>query len=186
MQHRFCRLAVIVLVLSFLAFSDQGLAQESPDACLLFTQAEAGVIFQESVSPGIARARMTPAGSSCRYTFTKEGNIYGLNLSHCTDAAIAEEGIHESAADVMARQLRAMKNSSYASTLLKIIPDMGDEAFWNGTDLWMRKGGHLVIIKPSPHLEGSFADMDAADAAREERSRALAIQVGEMILPRLP
>ena len=27
-----------------------------------------------------------------------------MSLSHCTDTSIAEEGIHESAADVMARQ----------------------------------------------------------------------------------
>ncbi|MDT8379938.1 MAG: hypothetical protein RQ739_13705 [Desulfotignum sp.] len=186
MQHRFCSLAVTVLVLGFLALSDQGLAQESPDACLLFTQADASGLLQESVSPGVARARITPAGSSCRYSYTKNGGVFGVSLSHCTDASIAEEGIHESAADVMARQLRAMKNSSYASTLLKIIPDMGDEAFWNGRDLWMRKGGHLVIIKPTPQLEGSFANMDAADAAMDERSRELAVQVGEIILPRLP
>ncbi|MBU4524397.1 MAG: hypothetical protein KUA37_06585 [Desulfomicrobium sp.] len=62
---------------------------------------------------------------------------------------------------------------------------MGDEAFWDGTSLWMRKGGGLVHIKPSPHLAGSFASMEAADAAMEERSRELAVQVGEIILPRL-
>lgn len=186
MQHRFCRLAITAIVLSFLALSDQGLAQESPDACLLFTQADASGLFQENVSPGVARARITPAGSSCRYSYTKNGDVYGLSLSHCTDASIAEEGIHESAADVMARQLRAIKNSSYASTLLKIIPNIGDEAFWNGTDLWMRKGGHLVLIKLNPYMAGSFANMADAKAAVEERSRELAVQVGEIILPRLP
>jgi hypothetical protein len=63
---------------------------------------------------------------------------------------------------------------------------MGDEAFWDGTALRMRKGGHLVIIKPSPHLAGSFANMEAADAAKEERSRELAVQAAEIVLPRLP
>jgi len=186
MRQRFCHLAVTALVLSFVALTNQGLAQESPDACLLFTAADAGGLFQESISPGVAREAITPAGSSCRYTYTKDGGVFGMSLTHCTDASIAQEGIHESAADVMARQLRAMKNSPYASTLLKIIPNMGDEAFWNGTALWMRKGGHLVLIKPNPHLSGSFADMDAANEAMEERSREVAVQAGEIVLLRIP
>lgn len=67
-----------------------------------------------------------------------------------------------------------------------IIPGMGDEAFWDVTSLWMRKGGGLVHIKPNPHLPGSFADMEAANAAMEERSRELAVQAAGVILPRLP
>lgn len=186
MRRRFSRLAVAALMLNLLAFSGQVLAQDGPDACLVFTQADASGLMQESVSPGVARAVTSPAGNSCRYTYTKNGEHYGLSLVYCTDATIAEEGIHDSAADVMARQLRARKNSSHASSLLKIIPNMGDEAFWDGTALWMRKAGHLVRITPSPHLAGSFADMTAANAAMEEHSRELAIQAGEAILSRLP
>lgn len=186
MRQRFFRLAVTALVLSFVALSNQGLAQESPDACLMFTEADAGGLFQENVSPGVARDALTPAGSSCRYTYTKDGGVFGMTLTYCTDASIAEEGIFDSAADVMMRQLRARKNSAHASTLLKIIPGLGDEAFWDGTGLWMRKGGGLVHIKPNPHLAGSFANMEAADAAMEERSRELAVQAAGVILPRLP
>jgi hypothetical protein len=186
MQQRFFRQVVTALVLSFVAFSNQGLAQDSPEACLLFTEADAGGLFQESVSPGVVRDAITPAGSSCRYTYTKNGEVFGLNLTYCTDASIAQEGIFDSVADVMMRQLRARKNSAHASTLLKIIPGLGDEAFWDGSALWLRKGGSLVLIKPSPHLAGSFANMEAADAAKEERSRELAVQAAEIILPRLP
>jgi len=185
-QLRFCRLAVSSLVLSFLVLSGQGFAQDGPDACTLFTQADANALFQESVSSGVARAATSPAGSSCRYSYSKSGGTYGLSLVYCTDESIAEEGIFDSAADVTARQLRARKNSAEASALLSIIPNMGDEAFWDGTALWMRKGGHLVHIKPNPHLVGSFANMKAADAAIEERSRELAVQAAEIILPRLP
>jgi hypothetical protein len=186
MRQRFCRLAVTAFVLSLVVLSNQGLAQESPDACLLFTDADAGALFQKSVSPGVARAATTPAGSSCRYTYAKDGGVFGMSLTYCTDASIAEEGIFDSAADVMMRQLRARENSAHASKLLKIIPGLGDEAFWDGTALWMRKGGHLVLIKPSPHLGGSFANMEAADAAKEERSWELAVQAAEIVLPRLP
>lgn len=183
---RLCRLAVTALVVCFVSLSNQGLAQDSPDACLLFTEADASALLQESVSAGVARATVTPAGSSCRYSYAKDGGVFGLSLTYCTDASIAQEGIFDSAADVMMRQLRARQNSAHASTLLKIMPGMGDEAFWDGTSLWMRKGGHLVIIKPSPQLAGSFANMEAADAAKEERSRDLAVQAAEIILPRLP
>ena len=186
MRQRLFRLAATVLVLSLVALSNQGLAQESPDACLLFSEADAGALFQESVSPGVARAATTPAGSSCRYTYAKDGGVFGMSLTYCTDASIAEEGIFDSAADVMTRQLRARKNSAHASTLLKNIPDLGDEAFWDGASLWMRKGGHLVLVKPNPHLAGSFANMEAANAAKEERSLELAVQAAEIVLPRLP
>jgi hypothetical protein len=183
---RLCRLAVTTLVLCFVFLSNQGLAQGSPDACLLFTDADVSALLQESVSAGVARAAMTPAGSSCRYTYAKDGGVFGLSLTYCTDASIAQEGIFDSAADVMMRQLRARQNSAHAAVLLKVMPGLGDEAFWDGTSLWMRKGGHLVIIKPSPQLAGSFANMEAADAAMEVRSRELAVQAAEIILPRLP
>jgi hypothetical protein len=186
MRQRFFRQVVTALVLGFVALSNQGLAQDSPDACLLFTEADAGGLFQESVSSGGARAAITPAGTSCRYSYAKDGGVFGLSLTYCTDVSIAGEGIFDSAADVMMRQLRARENSAHASTLLKIMPGLGDEAFWDGTSLWMRKGGNLVLIKPSPHLAGSFANMEAADAATEERSRELAVQAAEIILPRLP
>ncbi len=186
MRRRFYCLVIAALVLTFSPFSGQGLAEDGPDACLVFTQSDASDLFQENVSPGVARVAASPAGSNCRYAYTRDGEAYGLSLVYCTDATIAQEGIHDSAADVMARQLRARKNSPAASGLLEIIPGLGDEAFWDGTALWMRKAGHLVRIAPSPHLAGSFADMNAANAAKAGRSRELALQAGEVILSRLP
>ena len=183
---RLCRLAVTALVFCVVSLANQGLAQDNPDACLLFTDADASALFQETVSPGVARAAITPAGNSCRYFYDKNGDAFGMSLTYCTDASIAQEGIFDSVADVMMRQLRARQNSAHASTLLIVMPGLGDEAFWDGTSLWMRKGGHLVIIKPSPHLASSFASMEAADAAKAERSRELAVQAAEIILPRLP
>jgi hypothetical protein len=168
------------------SLANQVLAEDSPDACLLFTEADASALFQESVSPGAARDAITPAGTSCRYSYAKDDGVFGLTLTYCTDASIAQEGIFDSAADVMMRQLRARQNSAHASALLKIMPGLGDEAFWDGTSLWMRKGGHLVLLKPSPHLTGSFASMEAADAAKAERSLELAAQAAQIILPRLP
>lgn len=186
MRRRFCLAVIATLVLSFSFLAGQVLAGDGPDACLLFTQSDASALFQESVSPGVGRAATSPAGSSCRYSYAKSGSTYGLTLVYCTDATIAQEGIYESASDVMARQLRARKNSPTASALLEIVPNLADEAFWDGTALWMRKGGHLVRISPAPHLAGSFANMDAANKAKAERGRTLAVQAGEMILPRLP
>ena len=186
MRRRFCLAVMATLVLSFSFVAGQVLAEDGPDACLLFTEADASALFQESVSAGVPRAATSPAGASCRYSYNKNGDVFGMSLTHCTDASIAQEGIFDSAADVMMRQLRARQNSAHASTLLKIMPGLGDEAFWDGTSLWMRKGGHLVLLKPSPRLTGSFASMEAADAAKAERSRELAVQAAQIILPRLP
>lgn len=178
----------LMAAVAFLCAMTSGLvrAADSADACLLFSQADASGLLLKDVSPGISRAATLPAGSSCRYTYSEGGEVYGLTLVHCTDATIAEEGVHDSAAEVMSRQLRARKGNETASSLLRILPAMGDEAFWDGTSLWMRKGAHLVRITPNPHLEGAYADMAAADAARRESSLGLAVQASETILPRLP
>lgn len=161
-------------------------AMDGVDACLVFTQVDASGLLQTDVSPGVPREAVSPAGSSCRYTFSRDGDVYGLTLVHCTDASIAQEGIYGSAADVMARQLRARQDSQDASALLRVQPNLGDEAFWDGGALWMRKGSHLVRITPAPYLAGSFADMSAASAAKGERSLELALSAAATIAGRLP
>lgn len=178
--------AVVLGLLGLIGFGGEICAQGLSDACGLMTQTEVSDLFQEAVAAGVERTTVTPAGRSCRYSYTREGDVYGMTLIHCTDASIAEEGIFDSAADVMVRQLRARKNSPTASGMLEIIPNLGEEAFWDGSALWMRQGRHLVRVAPSPHLAGTFADMAAADAAKRERGLALARRAAETILTRLP
>lgn len=182
-----CFLGLMMAAASLLTLAPAHVrAMDGIDACLVFTQADASGLLQTDVSPGVSRGAVSPAGGSCRYTFSRDGDLYGLTLVHCTDATIAGEGIYGSAADVMARQLRARQDSQSASALLRILPNLGDEAFWDGSALWMRKGSHLVRVTPDPYVPGPFADMSAASAAKLERSLELALAAAGTISARLP
>jgi len=112
--------------------------------------------------------------------------VFGVTVTYCTDVTIGDEGIYDSAADVMVRQLRARKNSAYAASFLRLFSDLGDESFWDGSTLWVRKDHHLVLIKPEPRITGTFADRAAADAAKQKRSLELARNAGKVIVARLP
>ena len=126
-----------------------------------------------------------PAGAICRYTFTKNGASYSLKLRISDDAAIKEEGIQESAADVIARQKKARRNSANAAKNFREIPDLGDEAFWGGTDLWLLKGETLFIISVNTPLAGSFQNMEAMNKARSDQDLDLSLKVAETVLSRL-
>ncbi|MDY0391556.1 MAG: hypothetical protein RBQ88_11685 [Desulfobulbus oligotrophicus] len=159
---------------------------DRPDACLLFSQSDASELLQATVSPGVVSKAVSPAGMSCRYFYKEDGGVFGVTVTHSTSATISEEGIYASAADVMMRQLRARKNSTYAASFLRTFSDLGEESFWDGTALWLRKHDHLVRIRPEPRVVGTFTDRAAADAAKRERSLALALAAGKVIVARLP
>jgi hypothetical protein len=155
------------------------------DPCELYSRADAESLFKESVSEGVARETMSPAGRICSYTFKKNGDMYGLKVRISTTSAIQEEGLHDSAADVMERQKKARKASEQAVKTFRAIPELGDDAFWNGSDLWVLKGDVLILVTVNAFVEGSFKDMAAADMAREEQNLALARTAATTILARL-
>jgi hypothetical protein len=155
------------------------------DACGIYTPADASALLQESVSEGISRTTTFPAGDSCRYTFQKNGDSYGIQVRVCESAAIKEEGIYASAADVIARQVRAHQAKNTADGKFRLIPNLGDEAFWNGTDLFALKGDILLIIKVNAFLAGSFKDMQEANSAAMDQNLKLSQQVVETVLGRI-
>lgn len=161
------------------------LAGASPDACGLYTRADAEGLFGRTVADGIARTTMFPAGESCRYSFTEKGDSYGITVRICTSAAIREEGINDSAADVMTRQKKARKAGGHAVDTFRPLQGLGDDAFWNGRDLWVLQGDNLLIVTVHSVLEGSFEDMAAARKAREEQDLALSQKAARTVLPRL-
>jgi hypothetical protein len=160
-------------------------AGASPDACGLYTRADAEGLFSQTVSDGVARATMFPAGESCRYAFTAKGDSYGITVRISTSAAIREEGINESAADVMTRQKKARQAGGHAAETFRPVTGLGDDAFWNGSDLWILQGDALLIVTILSVLEGSFKDMAAVGKAREEQNLALAQKAAKTLLLRL-
>ena len=162
----------IIAFVSFIIYNISGklnLALAALQPCELFTQSDAEALFKESVSSGISRDTMFPAGKACRYSFNKNGGSYNLDVRVCESAAIKAEGIQESAADVMAKQTNARKASPNASKTYLPISELGDDAFWSGTDLWVLTGDILIIINVNSFLDGTYNDMASANNAQMEQ-----------------
>ncbi len=178
-------LSAMLLVIIIVAPASVVLADEALHPCGIFTRQDAEELFKEPVSEGKARETSLPAGIACRYTFNRGENVYGLTVRLSTSAAIAEEGIHDSAKDVYERQVKARKSNEEASKKLKEIEGLGEGSFWEGTNLWTLRGDLLVIITVNSFLEGSFAGMDEMNAAQEDQDLALSIEVTGTVLERL-
>lgn len=159
--------------------------EESLGPCELYTQADAEALFNEQVSYGVVRTVTLPAGETCRYTFNKKEDVFGLTVKVSTTHAIGKEGIYDSAEDVFQRQIKARKNSAHAAKTFKEVQGLGDGAFWEGISLYVLKGNILVIITVHSVLEGSFNNREAMDAAHEEQNLALSLKVAETVLSRL-
>ena len=158
---------------------------EVPGPCGLFAQADAEALFSEPVSPGVSRETVAPAGKSCRYSFRKDGSVYGVTLRVCTTEEIAAEGIFGSAGDVFSRQIGARTRHEEASKTFLEVGVPGAEAFWEGTALWVLKGDVLFLVTVNAPLPGSFKDMNGMTAALEKQNLALARKAAEVILERL-
>jgi hypothetical protein len=177
-------LLLLVPVLLFCA-AFPVLAGEAVSPCDLFTRPDAEGLFGCLVSEGVFRVATSPAGGSCRYSYEKESNVYGITVRVANTVSITDEGIYDSAKDVFDRQVRARKASEKASKKFREIKDLGDGAFWEGTSLWMLFEDSLVIIKVSSFLPGSFSGQEQMDSAREEQDLSLSLKATEAILPRL-
>ena len=181
-KMHFILLLLAAIPLAFVMPMSLVQADTATDACSLFTRGDAESLFKETVSEGISRDTVAPVGQSCRYSFNKKGGAYGIKVRVSKSAAIREEGIYTSAMDVMERQKKARKASQYASKTFKEVPGLGDDAFWNGTDLWMMKGETLVIITVNSFLDTLAKDMATLEKLKEEKNYSLSLQAAETIL----
>lgn len=163
----------------------EALAENPTGPCALFAREDAEQLFGHTVENGTLRTTMFPAGESCRYTFTEQGDSYGITVRIATSATIREEGMNDSAADLMTHQKQARQGTGHAAETFLELPGPGEEAFWNGTDLWSRDGEHLLIITVHAMLEGQFRDMASAGKALAEQNLALSLQAAETVLARL-
>lgn len=175
----------ILMTAVFIIFTFPARGEGSLLPCELYSRADAKALFNEDVSDGVTRETVAPAGNSCRYTFSKNGSVFGVTVRVSTTGDISDEGIFDSARDVFERQVRARKANEEAAKKYKEIEELGDGAFWEGISLWVLKGDALLIIKVNSPLEGSFKNREALDAAIEEKDLALSLSVAETVLPRL-
>lgn len=183
-----CHSSVIILLLLFIAVLVV-LPRESHgqqlNACELLTRNDAGKILGSAVSAGVSRTTMMPAGQSCRYTYQMNGSVYGATVRVTTDSEIKEEGFNDSAAGLMNRQKKARADHAYAATTFKEISSVADDAFWNGTDLWVLKGRVLFIVKSSSYLSGAFKNKDEAREAAEAQNLQFSLDIAKVVIPRL-
>ncbi|WP_164656369.1 hypothetical protein [Thiorhodococcus mannitoliphagus] len=125
-------------------------------------------------------------GQSCRYHAQYSSELRALSLKVATTESIREAGIFDSAEDVMMRQQRARKASDDASKKYLALSGLGDEAFWQGDSLYIRKGDVLLVIDADPTLPGQFESSEAMQAAKTEKSLSLSQEVAKAVLSRLP
>lgn len=170
---------VSTFVLLFFALCQSAVGQTP---CQLFTKADAEALFQRPVNDPSSRTTAMPNGNLCRYTFSHAGGTHGVTVRISTSQEIAEEQFFESAQDIMDRQKQTREKHDYASKGFKVLSNLGDDAFWNGTDLWLLNGDILAIITVNSVLEGSFPDMDTMNKAVEDKNLALSLEVAETIL----
>lgn len=182
----FCTLLPAIAFAAAFCFSmTSARAEGSSRPCELYTQEDAEALFNEKVSAGVMRETMLPAGESCRYTFRKHGSVFGVTVKVSTTRAIREEGIHDSAEDVFHRQVNARKSSAHAAKKCRQVQGLSDDAFWEGTSLYVLKGDILVMVTVHSVLEGSFTNREAMDAAHEKQNLGLSQEVAETVLSRL-
>jgi hypothetical protein len=178
---------ISVIILSFLLVvatfvTPKEARGQQPNACELLTRDDADKILGATVSAGVSRTTMMPAGQSCRYTYQMNGSVYGVTLRITTDSEIKEEGLNDSAADLMSKQKKARAGHAYAATTFKEITGLSDDAFWNGTDLWVLKGRLLFIVKSNAYLSGTFKNKDEAKQAAETRNLQISLDIAKVVM----
>ena len=179
--------AMAVLTFLLLFTLEAGpLFANSPDPCELFPQGEAEALLGMEAASVRQSDAVSPAGRLCTYFFKKDGGTFDAKLRTASDDEIAAEGIYESAADAFTRQVEARKKHEYASAKYRELETPGAEAFWNGVSVWALKDGLLLIITVNPPLGGTFASMDEATAAKEEKSLDFSLKILESALGKLP
>ncbi len=160
----------VISVLSLFVLSISSVHAAGPvDACTVFTKADAEALFNVKVTSQKAAKVSAPAGNMCTYYSRAKGDTYSVKLRISSSEEIKAEGIFLSARDVFDRQKKARMANSSTSKKTRNIPALGDEAFWNGNDLWVVKANYLLVVLAHPYLPGNYGSRDAMDKAREQQ-----------------
>ncbi len=181
MKRHFLLLTVVFVILA----AAPAAANDGVSACDLLTKAEAEGLLRESLSDGQPGKTSMPAADTCKYTYKKKGATYGVTLKVATTATLKQENFYNSAQDVFSRQKKARMASPDTAQKMRVIPGLGDDAFWNGYDLWIVKGPYFVNVISSSFLAGSFPSTAAMEKARYDQDLLIARKIAEKVLPKL-
>lgn len=154
-------------------------------ACSVFTKADAEVLFNEKVTSQKAGKVSAPAGNMCTYFFKVKGGTYSVKIKISSSEEIKAEGIFMSARDVFDRQKKARMANTDTAQKMRNIPALGDEAFWNGFDLWIVRANYLFVILAHPYLPGSFKSSEAMEKAREQQDLSYSQKMAVTILSKM-
>lgn len=177
-------MVIFIIIFAVTLSPSYGQQKGSLNPCDLFTKADAEALFKETISEGQAATTSMPAGVSCKYVY-KKGGSYGVTLKVSTRDALKQEGIYDSPKDVFSRQKKARMASESTAKKVKVIPGLGDDAFWNGFDLWILKGDYFINIIPSSYLAGTFKNSEAMEKARYDQDLALSQKVATTVLQKI-
>lgn len=140
------------------------------DACGIFTKADAESLFNAKAQSQKLEKVSAPAGNMCTYVFKIKGTTCVIKARVSSSGEIKAEKIFRSARDAFERQKKARMAGTDTAKKMRNIPALGEEAFWNGYDLWIIKADYLFVLLAQPHLEGSFATAEAMGKAREQQN----------------
>lgn len=155
------------------------------DACSIFTRADAESLFNaKAVSQKSSRVS-APAGNICTYFFKIQGSTYIIRTKISSSEEIKAEGIFMSARDAFDRQKKARMASADTAKKMRNIPATGEEAFWNGYDLWIMNANYLLVLLAHPYLPGSFSSSEAMQKAREQQDLNYSQNMARLILSKM-
>lgn len=155
------------------------------DACSVFTKADAEALFNEKVTSQKAGRVSAPAGNMCTYFFKAKGGTYSIKIKISSSEEIKAEGIFTSARDVFDRQKKARMSNADTAKKMRNIPALGDEAFWNGFDLWIVRANYLLVMLAHPALPGSFKNSEAMGKAREQQDLNYSQRMAAAVLSKM-
>ena len=155
------------------------------DACSIFTKADAESLFNAKVQSQKLERVSAPAGTMCTYIFKIKGTTCVIKLRLSSSGEIKAEKIFESPRDVFERQKKARMANPDTARKMQIVPALGEEAFWNGYDLWVIRADQLFVLLAQPRLEGSFPTSEAMAKAREQQNFNYTRNMAMMILSRM-
>ncbi|MEN8199236.1 MAG: hypothetical protein ABFR63_04080 [Thermodesulfobacteriota bacterium] len=185
--HNSLSILILATLLITTGFCINAPAQENNpvNVCELFTKTDAQALFKTAVSGQRDGRTSFPAGHKCRYTYKKNGDVFGVTFRLSTSTELQEEGINDSASDLFSRQKKARTSGGHAQKNFTLIQAIGDDAFWNGNALWVLIKENVLIIDVDSSLAGSFPDRQAADTAQSDQDLGLSREVAAIILPKM-
>ncbi len=152
------------------------------DICSLLTQKEAAELIQAKVQEGQVSQGMMPAGPICTY-LSLEGDA-SLKYKLSSDKDIKEEGLFDSAADIITRQRKARRNATISGVTLDVKKIPGDDTLWDGSNLWVVSGDTLLLVTVVHRTEQTFTDMAEMRKELRKERRQCSIKAAEIILER--